>query len=107
VPSRAPGWLPVLPARLDQAPLGQPDQDRIQRARPQPGLLGEQIAMPPGGRFCLQRSQYRQCLGGEPGTASHDVELYLGRYLGSTLMEETLSKISHSLLTDWPHQTGL
>ena len=79
VPPRAPGWLPVLPARLDQATLSQPDQDRIQRARPQPGLPGEQIAMPPGGGVRLQRSQYRQCLGGEPGTTSHGVELYLDR----------------------------
>ena len=84
VPPRAPGWLPVLPARLDQAPLSQPDQDRVQRARPQPGLLGEQVAMPPRGGIRLQRSQYRQCLGGEPGTTSHGVELYLGRHLGST-----------------------
>ena len=30
--TRASGRLLVLPPRLDQAPLGQPDQDRIQRA---------------------------------------------------------------------------
>ena len=37
----------VLPARLDQAPVGQPDQDRVQRARLQPGLPGQRVPVLP------------------------------------------------------------
>ena len=46
--------------------------------------------MPPGGGICLKRSQDGQCLGGEPGTTSHDVKLYLGRCRRSTRMKEAL-----------------
>ena len=43
-----PAWLRlVLPARLHQPPVSQPDQDRIQRARLQAGLLGQRVAVPP------------------------------------------------------------
>jgi hypothetical protein len=47
--------------------------------------------MPPGSGICVKRSQDGQCLGGEPGTASHGVKLYLGRCRGSTLMKEALA----------------
>ena len=79
VPARASGRLLVLPPRLDQPPLGQPDQDRVQRARRQPGLFGDQVPVQPRGRVRLERGQHGQCLGGEPRTTSHDTELYLGR----------------------------
>ena len=38
---RGPPACRPLPARLDQATVGQPDQDRVQRARLQPGIPGE------------------------------------------------------------------
>ena len=47
VPPRAARLRLVLPARLDQAPVGQPDQDRVQRARLQPGLPGQRVAVLP------------------------------------------------------------
>ena len=40
--------------------------------------------MPPGGGVGLERSKDGQCLGGEPGTTSHDAKLYLGRPAVST-----------------------
>src|SRR5690348_8581445 len=47
VPARPADWLPFLPARLDQPTVGEPDQDRVQAARLQPGVLGDPVPVPP------------------------------------------------------------
>src|SRR5262249_12108541 len=63
-------WL-VLPARLDQAPVGQPDEDRVQRARLQAGLLGQRVPVLPLRRLIAQRGQHGQGLRRELGTRRH------------------------------------
>ena len=71
VPPRPPGHRLVLPARLDQAPLGQPDQDRVERAGLQAGLAGQRVPVPPLRRLLRQRGQHRQRLNGELGPGRH------------------------------------
>jgi hypothetical protein len=59
-----PGGLTFLPAGLDDLPVGQPDQDRVQGSRLQPGLAGQVIAVPP---VRWPRGQHRESLSGEGG----------------------------------------
>jgi len=77
-PVQVPPWPSrlrlVLPARLYQAAVGEPDQDRVQGAGLEPGLPGERVTMPPLRRLCAQRRQDCQCLRGEPGPL-----IYIGR----------------------------
>jgi hypothetical protein len=58
-PLRPPGRLLLLPARLDQPTLSQPDQDRVQAARLQPRVFRDPIPMPPPHRFRAQCRKVR------------------------------------------------
>jgi hypothetical protein len=84
VPARPPGHRLVLPARLDQAPLGQPDQDRVERAGLQAGLAGQRVPVPPLRRLRRQRGQHRQRLNGElsPGRHAGD-SIYVDRAMST------------------------
>src|SRR6185312_250004 len=83
MPPRPPGRLLLLPRGLEQATLRQPDQDRVQRARLQPGPFRDVVPVPPLRRRVGQRSQDREGLGRT--TFHHGGELYLGRVRGSLL----------------------
>src|SRR5215471_1739429 len=63
VAGRPAGPLGIDPARLQAPPLGQPDQDRVQRAGPEPQAPAEVVAVVPGVRRLEQRREHLQGLG--------------------------------------------
>ena len=62
VPPRPARRRLVLPARLHQLTVGQPDQDRVQGARLQARLPGQRVPVPPSRRLIAQYRQHRQRL---------------------------------------------
>jgi hypothetical protein len=55
MPGRSPSWRVGLPPRLQQAAIGEPHQDRVQRARPEPDLKSQLIAVAPRQRIGRER----------------------------------------------------
>ena len=74
VPAGAAGWLPVLPARFEPSAVSQADQDLVQRARPEPRLPCDVVAVAPPLRPGAQHRQDRQRLCGQLTVANHGVK---------------------------------
>src|SRR6266571_1684368 len=75
VAGRPPHRRVGLPGRLQQSPVAQPDQDRVQRTGLQADLLAQFVAVPPGGRLRGQGTQYRDGLRGRASGPGHGITL--------------------------------
>ncbi len=84
VPPRPARLRLVLPARLDQAPVGQPDQDRVQRARLQARLPGQRVPVLPLRRLARTAPPAPTASARRTRMMTSRRSLYIGRYCTST-----------------------
>jgi len=91
-------WTPRrgvgLPPGLEQTPVTQADEDRVERAGAQPNLQPELVAIPPTGRVISKGGQDRDRLGrGSPGTG-HSVTLSTGDPARRALVGHSLGAVA-------------
>src|SRR5262249_9495281 len=99
VAARPAGRLLVLPPGLDVAAIGQPHEDRVERAGLEPGLLGEVVAVPPRGSG--ERLENGHRLRRESSRVVHGDEVYLGRAVPSRATSALMPARGINERTSW------
>jgi hypothetical protein len=82
------------PTRLQPSPIGQPDQNRIQRARLETGTPAEVVAVVPGPRLPQELLQHVKCLPGYRWWSWHTVTLHMLRDLLQSLASSATAPVA-------------